>query len=38
MDNRTKIVIVISREKEAKEETYLDQHLRMLKQRVVLFV
>ena len=33
MDNRTKIVIVLSREKEAKEETYLGQHPRMLKQR-----
>jgi hypothetical protein len=33
MDNRTKIVIVLSREKEAKDETYLGQHPRMLKQR-----
>ena len=33
MDNRTKIVIVLSREKEAKDETYLCQHPRMLKQQ-----
>jgi hypothetical protein len=33
MDNRTKIVIVLSREKEAKDETYLGQHPRMLKQQ-----
>ena len=33
MDNRTKIVIVLSREKEARRKTYLGQHPRMLKQR-----
>ena len=33
MDNRTKIVIVLSREKEARRKTYLAQHPRMLKQR-----
>jgi hypothetical protein len=33
MDNRTKIVIVLSREKEAKDETYLGHHPRRLKQQ-----